>query len=243
MNANRKGSNGIRCVSAPFYNTHSFELDSEDEENYYDNYDEVMPAVRLTKQPALRPIKSAETLPASAVEDFQDHLVEGNGLPIIQSCAVCSASSCTLSVLHPCGHVVCSSCLTGALNIIGEKDMRCASCEEKVDDFKLLTSVVITKAKDGEKDAKAIESTPSQTYGNLEDDDERPSLLPSAIGNASPGNGKRLFEVVQPLPPNYVAHEANISSQSNSSGSQPAVLRIDNVPWVRDLTRLYEDVF
>ncbi len=138
---------------------------------------------------------------------------------------------------------MCSSCLTGALNIIGEKDNALRQCEEKVDDFKLLTSVV-TKAKDGEKDAKAIESTPSQTYGNLEDDDERPSpLLPSAIGNASPGNGKRLFEVVQPLPPNYVAHEANISSQSNSSGSQPAVLRIDNVPWVRDFTRLYEDVF
>lgn len=233
LTANRKGNKGIRSVSAPFYNARTFDMDSDDEEN---SYDEVMPAVRLTKQPALRPIKSADTLPASVIEGFQDIPLEGNSLPEIHSCAVCSASSCTLSVLSPCGHVVCSSCLTGALNIIGEKDMRCATCEQKVDDFKLLTPV-ITRATDGDKNAKESESTESQPSEDQESDNGKPTgLLPSAIDSASPGNGKKLFEVVQPLPTNYVSHETNASPQMHSPGSQPAVLRIDNVPWVRYFT-------
>ncbi|KLO16116.1 hypothetical protein SCHPADRAFT_938160 [Schizopora paradoxa] len=225
LTANRKGRNGARSVSAPFYNARAFDLDSDDEEI---NYDEVMPAVRLTKQPALRPIKSADTLPASAIEGLQVNSTEGNSLPVIKSCAVCSASSCTLSVLSPCGHVICSSCLTGALNIIGEKDMRCATCEEKVDDFKLLTPV-ITKAMDGDKDESEVESSCSQTSDQERESEKTTTLLPSAFENASPGNGKKLFEVVQSLPANYVAQD-NLPQQ-HCSGTQPAVLRIDNVPW------------
>ncbi|KAF9254888.1 hypothetical protein L218DRAFT_1009168 [Marasmius fiardii PR-910] len=57
------------------------------------------------------------------------------------SCAVCSRSNLTrLAILSPCGHPLCSSCLTSALNIVGEKDMECASCKKEVVDFKLITS-------------------------------------------------------------------------------------------------------
>ncbi|KAH0581780.1 hypothetical protein H2248_011462 [Termitomyces sp. 'cryptogamus'] len=56
-------------------------------------------------------------------------------------CSVCLAPSPrTLAVLAPCGHPLCSACLTSALNIVGEKDMECAVCRAKVADFKLISS-------------------------------------------------------------------------------------------------------
>ncbi|KAG5644366.1 hypothetical protein DXG03_008663, partial [Asterophora parasitica] len=54
-------------------------------------------------------------------------------------CSVCLAPSPrTLAVLAPCGHPLCSGCLTSALNIVGEKDMECAVCRGQVADFKLI---------------------------------------------------------------------------------------------------------
>ncbi|RDB30252.1 hypothetical protein Hypma_007304 [Hypsizygus marmoreus] len=54
-------------------------------------------------------------------------------------CSVCLAPHPrTLAVLVPCGHPLCSACLTSALNIVGEKDMECAVCRGKVADFKLI---------------------------------------------------------------------------------------------------------
>ena len=56
-------------------------------------------------------------------------------------CSVCLASHPrTLAVLIPCEHPLCSACLTSALNIVGEKDMECAVCRGKVEDFKLVIS-------------------------------------------------------------------------------------------------------
>lgn len=55
-------------------------------------------------------------------------------------CSVCLAvRPSTLAVLQPCGHPLCSACLTSALNIVGEKDMECAVCNQGVLDFRLVT--------------------------------------------------------------------------------------------------------
>ncbi|KAF6753761.1 hypothetical protein DFP72DRAFT_990670 [Ephemerocybe angulata] len=55
-------------------------------------------------------------------------------------CSVCLASHpASLAVLQPCGHPLCSGCLTSALNIVGEKDMQCAVCARKVADFRLVS--------------------------------------------------------------------------------------------------------
>lgn len=57
----------------------------------------------------------------------------------ISDCAVCLCQNPTsLAILKPCDHPLCSSCLTSALNIVGEKDMECAVCKRSVEDFKLI---------------------------------------------------------------------------------------------------------
>jgi hypothetical protein len=44
----------------------------------------------------------------------------------------------SLAILQPCGHPLCSTRLTSALNIVGEKDMGCAVCKQGVADFRLV---------------------------------------------------------------------------------------------------------
>ena len=56
-------------------------------------------------------------------------------------CSVCLVKSApSLAILKPCGHPLCSACLTSALNIVGEKDMECAVCRQSVQDFKLIVN-------------------------------------------------------------------------------------------------------
>jgi hypothetical protein len=56
-------------------------------------------------------------------------------------CSVCLCQNASsLAILKPCGHPLCSACLTSALNIVGEKDMECAVCKQDVQDFKLVNS-------------------------------------------------------------------------------------------------------
>ncbi|THH32550.1 hypothetical protein EUX98_g1634 [Antrodiella citrinella] len=70
-----------------------------------------------------------------AVSHF-DHVPPPPPEPVL-SCSVCGLSNGALALLNPCSHPLCSACLTSALNIVGEKDMECAVCNVKVDDFKL----------------------------------------------------------------------------------------------------------
>ncbi|KAG6821128.1 hypothetical protein H0H93_006467 [Arthromyces matolae] len=93
-----------------------------------------------TGGPAWVPIPApSNILPAkSAKADVQVN--KGScGIPSPSGCSVClAASPRTLAVLDPCNHPLCSACLTSALNIVGEKDMECAVCRGKVEDFKLV---------------------------------------------------------------------------------------------------------
>jgi hypothetical protein len=54
------------------------------------------------------------------------------------ACSVCDkqpSSSCRMIVLSPCSHIFCSSCFTGTLNIVGEKNMSCMDCSSPIDSF------------------------------------------------------------------------------------------------------------
>jgi hypothetical protein len=46
-------------------------------------------------------------------------------------CSVCGCAGDRMAVLVPCKHLLCSACMTSALNIVGEKDIHCAVCARR----------------------------------------------------------------------------------------------------------------
>jgi hypothetical protein len=173
-------------------------------------------------------------------------------------CSVCLASHPrTLAVLIPCEHPLCSACLTSALNIVGEKDMECAVCRGKVEDFKLVVS-------DGSKNDNA-QSLRSDNGGNKSDNLTlsgqsfmEPLFSSPESGTSRDGLesafefGLGLDEVRASTPklrdePNQQATfrrsedqilqdtEKKIRERGRGRGKteENVVLRIDNVPWVR----------
>ncbi|KAF8067678.1 hypothetical protein FPV67DRAFT_1149641 [Lyophyllum atratum] len=92
--------------------------------------------------PAWVPIPAPSVAPlAKAPEPSQlaTKPAEPKKTPPQCGCSVClDVHPRTLAVLVPCGHPLCSGCLTSALNIVGEKDMECAVCRGKVADFRLV---------------------------------------------------------------------------------------------------------
>ncbi|KAF5380147.1 hypothetical protein D9615_006103 [Tricholomella constricta] len=92
--------------------------------------------------PAWVPIPTASIATPTKVKELVKPVVkpaQPKKNPTQSGCSVCLAPSPrTLAVLVPCGHPLCSGCLTSALNIVGEKDMECAVCRCKVADFKLV---------------------------------------------------------------------------------------------------------
>jgi hypothetical protein len=133
--------------------------------------------------------------------------------PGVETCSVCSVSAKTtaLSALQPCEHRICSSCLTGALNIIGEKDMICAVCETPVLDFKLLVPLKL--------------AIPEESVQN-EAKESIMKLLPSVFSATSPRNSDKTAS-------GSPASESSEAQENYRADGETAVLRIDNVPWVR----------
>ncbi|KAI0053211.1 hypothetical protein FA95DRAFT_1552708 [Auriscalpium vulgare] len=138
------------------------------------------------------------------------HLLERNETPPPRdesSCSVCGNASSSLAELEPCSHVLCSACLTSALNIVGEKDMECAVCKKGVANFQLRSS----GPKSGSPSAhRGQPRTPS--FGSNDID-----------GLMNPFN---FFDVQRASTPNG----ANRRQVLQRPGEFP-VLRIDNVPW------------
>lgn len=131
-------------------------------------------------------------------------------------CSVCGTSSGSLAVLDPCTHPLCSACLTSALNIVGEKDMQCAVCKAKVNDFKIQKPGEIPRASEVPQadsvQSQNIHDAYKQTFGlSLSGtDDGLQDFIDRAQGASTPvGSGR----------------------PSHKSDERP-VLRIDNVPWV-----------
>ncbi|EMD31900.1 hypothetical protein CERSUDRAFT_119204 [Gelatoporia subvermispora B] len=151
------------------------------------------------------------------------------------NCSVCGSTGGSLAILEPCRHPLCSACLTSALNIVGEKDMECAVCKAKVDDFQLRKSSFPAGAAATEV-AKPFQ--PSVDQGAFMDDagfDSGISLLPSAFdGNmcidmSGFGDPAEFFDRAQGASTPVAGVRARRSF--GSTPDESVVLRIDNVPW------------
>ncbi|THH13618.1 hypothetical protein EW146_g6620 [Bondarzewia mesenterica] len=123
------------------------------------------------------------------------------------SCSVCGQTSSSLAVLDPCSHVLCSACLTSALNIVGEKDMECAVCKIGVADFHLRTSGM--NGSTGSNGTRV-----PQTNGFKVTD------VDGLLGQFN------IFDIAE----TSTTINAGQRQASGRPGELP-VLRIDNVPW------------
>ncbi|KAI0372029.1 hypothetical protein BV20DRAFT_940669 [Pilatotrama ljubarskyi] len=143
------------------------------------------------------------------------------------NCSVCGLAKGSLAILKPCSHPLCSACLTSALNIVGEKDMECAMCHLKVDDFTLSkTSFDVNSSMNSESRLHRI----IEECSEIEDFDSGIGLLPSAFGGRKEDIG--LFED----DPEFMDRAQGASTpvggmHAARANSERVVLRIDNVPW------------
>ncbi|KAH9983130.1 hypothetical protein BJV74DRAFT_887018 [Russula compacta] len=124
-------------------------------------------------------------------------------------CSVCGNLGPSLAELEPCAHLLCSACLTSALNIVGEKDMECAVCKTGVANFHLRNT--------------ASKGSSVQSVGA-----PRGCLTPVALDGFNQENlvnDFHFFDLQGSSTPNRSDHYHFLRE-----GELP-VLRIDNVPW------------
>ena len=135
-------------------------------------------------------------------------------------CSVCGSSGpSSLAELEPCSHLLCSACLTSALNIVGEKDMECAVCKTGVANFHLKNT--------GSKGSSMLTSVAP-----------RGRLTPAALDGLNKddlANDFHFFDLQASSTPNR-------SERHHVGDGEVPVLRIDNVPWVRVDGRLSQTV-
>ncbi|KAI0336872.1 hypothetical protein GY45DRAFT_1377691 [Cubamyces sp. BRFM 1775] len=147
------------------------------------------------------------------------------------TCSVCGLAKSSLAILKPCSHPLCSACLTSALNIVGEKDMECAMCHAKVDDFTLSKASLDggISVNTESKLQRIIEE-----YSEIEDFDSGIGLLPSAFGGPK-SDDVGLFddddEFMGRAQGASTPVKAIRSPKAPGTSSERVVLRIDNVPW------------
>ncbi|KAF9447674.1 hypothetical protein P691DRAFT_760555 [Macrolepiota fuliginosa MF-IS2] len=164
-------------------------------------------------------------------------------------CSVCLClNPARLAVLKPCGHPLCSACLTSALNIVGEKDMECAVCKQGVEDFKLIVnprSKTNVTSKDAQKDSTKgksffdpIFSSPSSS-STIEGNNT--SVENDSFGDLDTGFDFGIdfspHEIRASTPKLENSMSFDMSTQPSGNAHQvpskdsTVVLRIDNVPW------------
>ena len=124
-------------------------------------------------------------------------------------CSVCGSLGPSLAELEPCSHLLCSACLTSALNIVGEKDMECAVCKTGVANFHLRNT--------GSKGSSML--TPAAPRGRL-----TPAAL-DGLNKDDLVNDFHFFDLQASSTPNK-------SERHHAGVGELPVLRIDNVPWV-----------
>lgn len=154
------------------------------------------------------------------------------------ACSVCGSAHGALAILDPCAHPLCSTCLTSALNIVGEKDMECAVCKAKVENFKLHnftgnlgTARVIDEKHSFEMDV--LGSTEEAAF--IENYDFDSGIMPGVFGAYTGGNFDDHIEFMDraqgastPVSMIHSDHEHETFTRAD----EHVVLRIDNVPWV-----------
>ncbi|KAF9486156.1 hypothetical protein BDN70DRAFT_237181 [Pholiota conissans] len=178
-------------------------------------------------------------------------------------CSVCLASHPeSLAILQPCLHPLCSTCLTSALNIVGEKDMECAVCKQNVADFRLIRrSAKDTKANtaaaaqalsnststNGSEKGGAGDMSDKSFLGHSFSSSGSSNAFDHDASNESTGDLESAFEFGLDLgelrastPKLERQHSSRWSGDYSSLRDLPrvdnVVLRIDNVPW--DITPL-----
>jgi hypothetical protein len=178
----------------------------------------------------------SEELPAPPLED--------------PACAVCGLETRKLATLDPCGHEVCSACLTSALNIVGEKDMQCAVCNQGVDNFHLQTTGT---PGDASGNASSVTSTPPARSRAPSGTRSRvPSanhsvLLPSVLDKVAMPERRASLGGGAPSFYDHAAPGLNLMTSTPVMGRQLhgdecVVLRIDNVPWVRVISFCCDEI-
>lgn len=148
------------------------------------------------------------------------------------ACSVCGCAGDRMAVLVPCKHLLCSACMTSALNIVGEKDIHCAVCKAFVNDFELQTvpdedisSSIISQ--------RRLPVVPDIASSPLQQRSLRgePALLPSSF------DSKPLPSLMSTMsfcdPP--MRHASPFAIAPQVQRAENVVLRIDNVPWVGSL--------
>lgn len=190
--------------------------------------------------------------------------------PDPKDCSVCLAPQpAALAILQPCRHPLCSSCLTSALNIVGEKDMECAVCKQSVANFNLVmgpgkvaanskgpvedTSSAST-GEDPQENGRDRTDTSSKSFANPLFSSSPGSSNAFEDGSTSNGDLESAFEfgldlgelrASTPKLEQQMQDSPWIWSKSHTSpciarnGEDNVVLRIDNVPWVCFLVSLF----
>lgn len=170
-------------------------------------------------------------------------------------CSVCLASHPrTLAVLIPCKHPLCSACLTSALNIVGEKDMECAVCRGKVQDFKLVPGDGRKKDNEQLSDTNKKEKRENKSNDMSWSGESFMEPLFSSLETGSCADGldsafefglglndvrastpKLRDEPAKQAPdePFLQSSERKVLKRDSRKPEDNVVLRIDNVPWVR----------
>ena len=141
------------------------------------------------------------------------------------ACSVCGCAGDRMAVLVPCKHLLCSACMTSALNIVGEKDIHCAVCKSFVNDFELQTPSDDTSASTVSQ--RRLPVVPDVASSPLQQRSVRgePTLLPSTFNPQPLPSLMSLCNLpMRPASPFGITHQAQ--------RTENVVLRIDNVPWV-----------
>ncbi|KIY48478.1 hypothetical protein FISHEDRAFT_21033, partial [Fistulina hepatica ATCC 64428] len=144
------------------------------------------------------------------------------------TCSVCARNRpSTLAILMPCEHPLCSTCLTSALNIVGEKDMECAVCKRGVADFKLITPLVVPKA-NASKPVNDDRRARGKSFI-----DPLFSSPGSATSAQTALDGTFEFGMARSsTPKDDLSQDTSRTGITRGEGIKDnVVLRIDNVPW------------
>jgi hypothetical protein len=181
------------------------------------------PTLRPTSLPPIVPTPQATPAPptthSSTDTNTPTNTPASASTPTI--CSVCFRTG-TQAILVPCSHPLCSTCLTSALNIVGEKDMECCVCKRGVEDFKLVAATE-KDLEGGEKEASEGEKADGVGKGKeVEGEEDEPNrLLQSSF---------EFFDDVRARssPPPHV----KLGLGGGGELAEDVVLRIDNVPWV-----------
>ncbi|CUA78145.1 hypothetical protein RSOLAG22IIIB_02763 [Rhizoctonia solani] len=116
-----------------------FNLSSSGNLNVRGSFTDPPPRRRETRPP----LNEDDRLDIDQVLTVQEYTnLLGSPIPLVSSppegtkCASCGGTE-RLSLLEPCQHQICASCVTGSLNVVGEKEMICMHCMSPIQSFKI----------------------------------------------------------------------------------------------------------